>query len=692
MLLANRMYRTIYTCSLITSFFLLSPISIGAQREKDVYCSDSVNILFQENSLVDWKQGFVLAFDNGRHPLVLAYGDNRSFPSGRLPVHIKQWIDCYRDFIIPTDNYEPVSAWLEASKTDAPTIEPLLKSTCWGQDYPYNLKCPIIEGRNCPSGCVATALAQIMRFYNYPQKGRGGIVNYYTKTNKIPITFDFDAVSFEWGNIYDIYDSLTRDSEPIATLLQAVGAAVEMDYTLGGSGSSEQKVLKGLPQYLGYDQDMFVAEPNEYTDEQWHRLIQKELLEGRPVYYSGKGVGSGHAFVIDGVKTDKQTGLTYYHINWGWDGLCNGYYLLNILRPTKAGTGGTSGTNYGLQPSMIIGLKPDDGIDNPPYMHCKSLDLHSQEIYAGQNLSLRISRLVLRSSSDYKGSMTVMMRNLEQPGMEAIALYEEENRSVTIDRGLTNYCIPTCIPLDVPSGQYQLELSFGGVNGEQIHVETESWPVLTVKDDILWSGGHQMQPRQYVAAKGISVNCEASNEGMVCFMIDSLCCVSSSSAVGVMALIVCHADSSFIAPLREQASLSIRGYGIVRNYTVGGCLSRKIPDGLYLLGIGFLPYGSEQWSYVYDMKSGDDVWWNGNDPMLKEMIVESGTISIEGVRFEGADSPWHESIDEVAMSKTIDDGVYDLNGNYRGSGSRTYLPPGLYLRRSAGRYVKILQK
>ena len=667
-----------------TAFLILCPHALWAQSENVFMLDNAVRVEHRA------REGFRLLSTNTDFPVVLAYGDEEQFPTDSLPPHISAWLEGYQEMSLAYQNSpEMVMAWLKSSKTDAPVVEPLLGGMEWGQDYPYNLFCPEVDSKRCPSGCVATALSQVMRYHQWPLNGTGGVKVYRTRTHHIPITFDFSSATFQWDRMYDHYDSDSTAVEPVAILLQAVGAAVEMDYTPKGSGSFDQIALQGVTTYLGYDHDMYVAEPDAYTDEQWHRLLQQELQDGRPVYYSGKAPESGHAFVIDGMRTNNNNGLTYYHVNWGWDGLCNGYYLLNMLRPSQAGTGGTSGTNYGTQPTMFIGMKPDDGISQPNYVHCKSLDLHSEELFAGQNLSMRLSRLILRGNADFKGSMKVIMRSTDNIDAVPIVLYEENMRNIKRERGLTNYYMPALLPTETQPGLYQIEMVVKEENDEEVHIDIDQWPQLTVRDDESWIGGSTMQPRQYVAAKGNKLDLVNSNQGMVCFTIDSLCNISSTSVTGRVSLIVCATDSSLIAPLEEQTNLNISGYGIIRDNAVCGILSRNIPDGNYLLGVGFLPIGSKQWSYVYEMTADDDILWFGNEPLFRTMSIKDGRITIGSITFEGADTPWTSSIHEVT-AENGSEGVYSLDGCCMGAIGNQRMPSGVYMKKINGKWKKVV--
>ena len=683
-MLSEKALKRITSKVFFTTLLVLCPLTMWAQNE-NVFMHD--NAVWVKNNV---RAGFQLLSSNTKFPVVLAYGDNSSFPKDSLPPHINAWLEGYQEMVeLYKNSPGQVMAWLEASKTNTPAVKPLLGEVEWGQDYPYNLNCPKVDSKQCPSGCVATALAQVMNYHQWPLSGLDCVKTYQTSTHHIPITFDFSTTEFLWDRMYDHYDSQSTDVEQIAMLLEAVGAAVEMDYAPKGSGTSDKTALQGMITYLGYDHDMYVANPDEFTDEQWHRLLQQELQEGRPVYYSGSASESGHAFVIDGMKTDEKNGLTYYHVNWGWDGLCNGYYLLNMLRPSQAGTGGQSGANYATRPSMIIGMKPDDGFSQPNYIHCKSLDMHTNELFPGQCLSLRLSRLVLRGNTDFKGSMKVEMRSIGEAQVEPVVLYEEKSRTITKTRGLTNYYMPAILPKDTHPGIYEINIVLRDENGEEMQIDIERWPQLTVKDVVSWIGGSSIQPRQYVAAKGSNLCFEDSTLGKVCFTIDTLCNMSSARVTGLLSLIICGSDSSLIRLISEPTHVNIGGYGEVRGCKIGGIISRYIPNGNYLLGIAFLPDGNLQWSYIYEMTGDDDILWYGNAPLLRAMDMMDGRITIGDYEAEGAETQWESSIHEVTITGESDS-IYSLNGFYVSSGHTHHISKGIYVRKVNRKWKKVV--
>lgn len=230
-----------------------------------------------------------------------------------------------------------------ASRADRAPIAPLVK-TQWNQGSPYNNYCPIYNGSRSVTGCVATAMAQVMKYYNYPAKGTGSH-SYTTKTLKISQSMDFSSTSFRWTSMADSYGSFSSTSQKnaVATLMHACGVSVDMDYTPNESGAPSMNVASALANYFGYDKGVRYLMRDYYGMAEWEDLVYNQLTEFGPVQYSGSNTSAGHSFVCDGYSADG-----YFHFNWGWGGMSDGYFLLTALDPTSQGIGGsTAGYNSG---------------------------------------------------------------------------------------------------------------------------------------------------------------------------------------------------------------------------------------------------------------------------------------------------------------------------------------------------------
>ncbi len=239
--------------------------------------------------------------------------------------NLQQWKELEN---IPKNKEKGISLY-DTSKKE---VKPLVKVE-WGQGYPYNKYCPEYEeGKNSVVGCVAVAMGQIMSKWKYPNKGIG--FHSYEHYHYGELSADFGKTNYNWNNI---------TSDNISLLLYHCGVSVDMDYNIeegSGSGALSVKAAAALIKYFGYDRNSLIYIDREANEEKWKELINKELNEGRPVYYAGDSEKSGHAFVCDGYDKKGK-----YHINWGWKGSSNGYYEFDDLK-------------YKYNQEAIIGIKP----------------------------------------------------------------------------------------------------------------------------------------------------------------------------------------------------------------------------------------------------------------------------------------------------------------------------------------------
>lgn len=265
---------------------------------------------------------FVLVSGDERMTAVLGYSDQGVFDYSSAPDAMLQLMRQYIEEFAFLQSFTSVCDVKHQSAAIQP-ISPLL-STKWSQTTPYNKHLPYIGGEQAVTGCVATAMAQIMNYYEYPTVGIG---QHSYVSNGEDIFQDFSATSFDWASMRDDYnDSYTEaEAAAVATLMRCCGVAVNTNYEVAGAFNYD--VPYALRTYFGYNDNIVYYDKSYFSDEEWHGIIYEELNAGRPVYYSGVGSG-GHAFVLDGCDT---SGL--YHINWGWGGTYDGYFSLSALIP-----------------------------------------------------------------------------------------------------------------------------------------------------------------------------------------------------------------------------------------------------------------------------------------------------------------------------------------------------------------------
>lgn len=287
---------------------------------------------------------------------VLGYSDESIFVSENLHSNIKKWLENYKNEILfaienkikATDEISKAWSLVDINKkqTNNSTfttnaVYPLIQ-TEWNQAPYYNALSP----GGSVTGCVATAMAQIMKFWNYPATGNG--FHSYNHAQYGTLSANFGNTTYQWNLMPNIVSS---PNNVVATLMYHCGVSVDMNYSPQSSNAAGAiKVSPALNNYFGY-QNTSVSERADFTDLNWINLLKTELDQGRPMYYEGIGGGSGHAFVCDGYNND------FFHFNWGWGGQQDGYFQINSLNPGSLGIGGGTG-GYNSNQKIVKGIQP----------------------------------------------------------------------------------------------------------------------------------------------------------------------------------------------------------------------------------------------------------------------------------------------------------------------------------------------
>ena len=290
--------------------------------------------------------------------LVLGYATQGSFDANDVPANMQSWLDGMSRQIAELGGLG-LRAKAIAIHEDMDT----LLTSSWGQGdnnynpaHPYNAFCPVTDNMLCYTGCMATALAQVMYCHRWPIAVEGPLPTYKMANGRV--IDELPAVTFDWDNMLDYYQQMTTEAQQaaVATLMRYCGQVVQMDYTPWISNGLLYD-LDMLVTKFGYDPDVCVAQANGYRPSEWDQLLYNELREGRPLVYTAFSTGGGHAFVVDGYQAKDGTG--YFHVNWGWDGGFNGYFKLSVLQPGGSGTGAsTTSDGYNDMQTALIGLKP----------------------------------------------------------------------------------------------------------------------------------------------------------------------------------------------------------------------------------------------------------------------------------------------------------------------------------------------
>ena len=349
-------------------------------------------------------EGWVMVAADDAVTPILAYSKTGTFKTENQPANVKTWLGKYDTFIKKVEedglvaNEETSAMWNRLRKSPPSTpggnvVVDMLVQTQWDQDDPYWKLTPGSGSDKAYTGCVATAMAQVMKYWEWPKKGTGSHTyqpvmdifddygNYLRTDTIYPglLTAKFGETTYDWDNMLKKYTSsaTTAQKNAVATLMYHCGVSAEMQY--GGdayNGSGTYTINYGdwddptcaqnsFPKYFGYKRDGLTSYYRDgytyhgtkyydsWTDAAWTAMIKGELDKHHPIMYDGSGNAGGHSFICDGY--DDQN---YFHFNWGWSGSNDGWYKLDNLVPGSGGAGGGSYSFTNTQ-GVIIGIVPD---------------------------------------------------------------------------------------------------------------------------------------------------------------------------------------------------------------------------------------------------------------------------------------------------------------------------------------------
>ena len=432
---------------------------VFSQARKNELSSNYYYIFNQANN-----QGFVIISGDENTKEILGYSDKNSFDPQNIPDNMKYWLSVYENEI---DNINVIDARKTNAKSSKSTkvksssnnafasVLPLLGGIKWNQESPYNDLCPIYQSNNrALTGCVATGMAQVMKYYEWPVTGSGSM-SYTSAPHGIPLSVNFAQTTYDWANMTDTYSDGNSSTEKtaVATLMYNCGVAVKMNYSSTSIASTISAAI-ALKTNFGYDPNIQFARRDYYPIEEWKTMLKEELSAARPVLYAGySGDGyTGHFFVCDGYDNDD-----YFHINWGWGGYSDGYFLLSALDPYNQGDG-SGGFNYSQE--MIIGIQKPSNTSTPKHFitTIDSLIYPSPSVGRNASFTIKVNSIFNRGINDFIGKIGLGLfdnnnvflaeiKSSNTPNLRSNSGYNPSNFSnITIGAGIANgdykiYCV-----------------------------------------------------------------------------------------------------------------------------------------------------------------------------------------------------------------------------------------------------------
>ena len=297
-------------------------------------------------------RGYVIVSGDDRTAEILGYAYKGTFDESQLPMHFKSFLQTYADEIQYLDDAkitEIQRAPRRAEEQDYEPIEPLLTSH-WDQGSPYNGLCP----SNSPTGCAATSTAQVMYYHKWPAATIAEIPSYYTSSRHYHMEAVPAGTTLNWDSMIDSYNysSSSESRQAVAELMSYVGRSIKMDYDFMGSGAYSHDMVPGISTCFDYQVTQLYRK--NYPLVAFEDSIYQQLATGYPVIFNGMSTGGGHSFVVDGYDSNH-----YFHINWGWGGESDNFFLLSVLNPYNNTSYGSSSSSDGFSFDQdVIFLKP----------------------------------------------------------------------------------------------------------------------------------------------------------------------------------------------------------------------------------------------------------------------------------------------------------------------------------------------
>ena len=305
---------------------------------------------------------FVIVAGTDNVTPILGYSNERNFESDEIPENLKNWLEMYKNeiqYAIDTkivaseavsNQWKVLSSGESASATTV--VAPMLKTT-WNQSPYYNELCPFdnVFQRYTLAGCGAIAMAQVLKYWNYPTHGTGSHSYVpYTNPQYGTLAADFQNTTYDWASMPDYISS---SNQAVATLIYHCGVSLDMDYGVSGSNAyhrynNHPSTYLALKDIFGYKSTLNGVSQSSYTATVWATMIKTDLDAGRPVLYRGSGNDGGHLFVCDGYDSND-----YYHFNWGWSGAYDGYFTLSALSPGSTDFSSGQYAIFGIEPKTV---------------------------------------------------------------------------------------------------------------------------------------------------------------------------------------------------------------------------------------------------------------------------------------------------------------------------------------------------
>lgn len=579
-------------------------------------------------------QGYVIVAGDDRVTPILGYADEGVFNADNIPPSMQKWLEGYKAeirYVIENDiaaSPEIQSEWLALrsglkmkSQTLAASVAPLI-ATRWDQSPYYNEMCPYdISGERTVTGCVATAMAQVLKFWNYPEIGSG--FHSYNHIAYGTLSANFGSTAYGWTSMPNqlTASSSTAQKNAVATLMYHCGVSVEMNYNIASEGGSGAMTIcsgysdctvsaeDALKTYFGYKTSLQGVHKSDYTATGWTDLLKTELDAGRPIIYAGRGDEGGHCFVCDGYDNN-----SFFHFNWGWSGQNDGYFALSALNPGSGGAGGGS-YNFTDAQRAIIGIEPANA---GPSNEAVNLSLFSE-------ISMSSEQIWFKSAFDLDVDI-VNLGNTRYTGQLGVALFDNEGNFVDFMEVKTAVSLNANSYFNVPFSSAGSAALVPGTYYAAIFYKTatQDWTIISdgsytnlKQFEIYYSSDIEVNSSFTITTNGgvliqgqsATVNVDVVNKG-------------SNTFIGKYRLNLANLDGSWAQNIQI---LNETGLPSNYHYTGGNDFTGTITvaPGTYLMEVGYQSQGSTSWYYAGSTNFSNPVYVIVKSPEIQSDIYEN---------------------------------------------------------------------
>lgn len=617
-------------------------------------------------------QGYVVVAGDDRAVPILGYADEGTFNPNNIPPNMQKWFEGYKaqiryavaNNIVASPEIQSKWQALKSgnrlkSQTAASSVAPLI-TTKWNQSPLYNNQCPMdnTSGERTVTGCVATAMAQVMKYWNYPATGTG--FHSYRHATYGTLSANFGSTTYSWTEMPNqlASSSTSAQKDAVAALMYHCGVSVDMDYGVSSTGGSAAYVISSassvthcteyaLKTYFGYKSTLQGVEKDNYTNANWITLLKKELDANRPIVYAGFGDG-GHCFVADGYDNNN-----YFHFNWGWGGSYDGFFALNALNPGSGGIGGGS-YSYNDGQQALIGIEPATGGGTAPQAYdlrlYSALSMSSDRIWFTKAFDLDVDVANVGTGS-FSGQFGAAV--FDTAGNFVDFIETKSNLTLAANTHFTNGLTfsSTGSSTFVP-GKYYVSLFY--------KTTTQDWKI--VPDGNFTN----LQQFEIYYAADIEVNSPFSittNEGELLqgqsatVNVDVLN-TSVNTFMGKYRVNLSNLDGSWAQDIKEL----VENNGLPTNYHYPGGNDFTgiitVKPGTYLLEVAFQKKGTTDWYYAGSSNYSNPVYVIVKAPEIQSDIYEDNNAQTKAynltVNFAGNNTTQNSNGSNLHIGTDID--------------------------------------